>query len=87
MDPMLAEILFERTLELGTEGHRFFDVVRFGKGEDIFNEFLATESDRFDYLTGHEYTDVPDALLPIPTEVIEKSLKDGTYTITQNPGY
>ncbi|MBN1158781.1 MAG: RagB/SusD family nutrient uptake outer membrane protein [Bacteroidales bacterium] len=87
VETALDAILFERTLELGTEGHRFYDVVRFGKGEEIFNEFLATESIRFDYLSGHEYTDIPDALLPIPTEVIEKSLKDGKTTITQNPGY
>ena len=92
-DPFMAQesaleaILFERTLELGTEGHRFYDVVRFGKGEEIFNEFLTAEEGRFDYLREHVYTDIPDALLPIPTDVIEKSLKDGEFTLTQNPGY
>ncbi len=83
----LDAILFERTLELGTEGHRFYDVVRFGKGEEILNDFLAAEEERFDYLTGHEFTDVPDALLPIPTDVMERSLLNGKFTLTQNPGY
>ncbi len=83
----LDAILFERTLELGTEGHRFYDVVRFGKGEEIFNTFLSVEETRFDYLREHEYTDIPDAYLPIPTDVIERSLKDGVFTLTQNPGY
>lgn len=86
-DAALDAILFERTLELGTEGHRFYDVVRFGKGEEIFNMFLSVEKERFDYLREHEYTDIPDALLPIPTDVIDKSLKDGILTLTQNPGY
>ncbi len=83
----LDAILFERTLELGTEGHRFYDVVRFGKGDLILNAFLTAEEVRFDYLAGHSYDDDVDRYLPIPRDAIDRSLKDGEPTLTQNPGY
>ncbi len=82
----LDAILFERTLELGTEGHRFYDVVRFGKGEEIFNDFIAAEEERFDYLGGNSYEET-DGFLPIPRDAIDKSLKEGEFTLKQNPGY
>jgi hypothetical protein len=83
----LEAILYERTLELGTEGHRFWDVVRFGMGEELFNLFIDTEKARFDYLTEGVFTDVPDSYHPIPREAIDRSLKGGVATLTQNPGY
>lgn len=82
----LNAILFERALELGTEGHRFYDVARFGRG-DIYNLFIQTEGDRFDYLSGAEYTEVPDRYLPIPRDAIDRSLLNGKNSLTQNPGY
>ncbi len=86
-DRALEAILFERTLELGTEGSRFWDVVRFGKGEEIFSSFIESEKDRFDYLEGQEFTAVPDSYLPIPRDAIDLSLKNGKATLKQNPGY
>jgi hypothetical protein len=83
----LDAILFERTLELGTEGHRFWDVTRFGEGEYIFNLFIQTCKTRFDYLSEGVYTDAPDAYLPIPRETVDRSQKGGVPTLTQNPGY
>lgn len=83
----LDAILFERTLELGTEGHRFYDVVRFGKGDLIFNAFIDAEEVRFDYLEGSEYTEVPDKYLPIPRTAIDNSRREGVPTLKQNPGY
>lgn len=83
----LEAILYERTLELGFEGDRFFDVVRFGKGVEEFNAFIAFSHDRYDYLTGSVYTDSPDKLLPIPRDAIDRSLKEGIPTLKQNPDY
>ena len=87
METALDAILYERALELGTEGHRFFDVARFGKGENIFNLFIETDKANFDYLADGLYTDFPDMYLPIPRDAIDRSQKDGKNTLTQNPGY
>jgi starch-binding outer membrane protein, SusD/RagB family len=83
----LDAILYERTLELGLEGHRFYDVQRFGKGEEEFNGFLEFMGQYFDWLSEMEYTEVPDAVCPIPRTAIDNSQVEGKATLTQNPGY
>ena len=83
----LNAILYERSLELGTEGHRFWDVTRYQEGEYIFNLFIDTEKTRFDYLSDAVFTEVPDSYHPIPRNAIDRSQKDGVNTLTQNPGY
>jgi hypothetical protein len=83
----LNAILFERGLELGVEGQRYYDVVRFGRGTDLFNQYISVEKARFDVLAPAVYTEVPDRYLPIPRDAIDRSLVDGKPTLTQNPGY
>lgn len=68
------ELLLERRVELAFENQRFFDIVRFGKANDIFTAFSAAN--------GLGYTST-DLLLPIPQ--IEIGLSNGL--LSQNPGY
>ncbi len=82
-DTGLDAILFERTLELGTEGHRFYDVVRFGEGEKILNAYVEVEKSRFDYLNEAVYTDNPDMYTPIPRDAVDRSKVAGVATLTQ----
>lgn len=43
-DYALKAIYFERKLELAMEGHRFFDLVRWGIAAETLNKFFAYES-------------------------------------------
>lgn len=92
-DKALQAILYERLLELGLEGHRAYDVVRFGQADGgltdtrEFNDFLEFESQSRGYLRGGKYSVVPDRFMPIPQTAIENSFLAGDYTLSQNPGY
>jgi hypothetical protein len=88
----LEAIFFERTLELGLEGHRAYDAVRFGAEDGTtdtkeLNGYIAYESTLKGYLSGGVYTRTPDAIMPIPQQAIDNSFKDGKYTLEQNPDY
>ena len=84
----LKAVKFERRLELAMEGHRFFDLVRWGEADLILNRYLDVESLKRElalkdavFVKGkHEY-------LPIPEAEIINSSKGGVLTLTQNPGY
>ena len=83
IDSALDAVLFERALELGTEGHRFYDVVRFGEGSKIFNAFVDAEKVIFDYMGDAVYSDNPDMYLPIPRDAVDRSKVAGVATLTQ----
>jgi hypothetical protein len=82
-------VRFERKLELAMEGHRFFDLVRWGiAAEVINNEYLAKEGDRRPTtLTKNAFKKGTHEYLPIPEFAISQSVKDGKPTLKQNPGY
>jgi len=74
---------FERKLELGMEGHRFFDLVRWDEAEGTLTAYLAYEKSILLQLQGATF-DTMDKLYPIPQRQIDLS---GADILTQNPGY
>jgi hypothetical protein len=74
---------FERRLELGLEGHRFFDLVRWGIAKEWLDSYLAVESIRRPYLQDAAFQSGKNEYMPIPQTQI--NLSGGLYE--QNPGY
>ncbi|MCX6218186.1 RagB/SusD family nutrient uptake outer membrane protein [Spirosoma sp.] len=78
---------FERRLELGDEGHRFFDLVRWGVAAPVLNAYLQYEGAVARLPTalgGAKFTAGKDEYLPIPQAQIDIQGKD---ILKQNPGY
>ncbi len=77
----------ERRLELAMEGHRFFDLKRWGVAQSVINDYLAVESTKRSYLIGATFQ-AKNIRFPIPQEAIDESSNDdGAATLTQNEGF
>ncbi|MFC4874972.1 RagB/SusD family nutrient uptake outer membrane protein [Negadavirga shengliensis] len=79
-------VRFENRLEFAMEGHRFFDLVRWGVSVTVLNNYLQKERQLRTYLSGATFEE-KNQYYPIPEQAIVYSSKDGVATIVQNPGY
>lgn len=80
----LKAIKMERRLELGMEGHRLFDLRRWGDYADTMNAYIANETRTISNF-GPKTTTVGSKhnLLPVPVGAIDQS----SNTLTQNPDW
>jgi|688.fasta_scaffold21386_8 hypothetical protein len=97
-DFALNAVYMENRLELAMEGHRFFDLVRWGIAEDFLNKmYIPKESANGRDLTGRTYSKrsymigksftPKNRYFPLPIDEILNSQKEGKATLKQNDGY
>ncbi len=87
----------ESRLEFAMEGHRFFDLVRWGIAESVLNRYSKEESaqgtepsgrkfNKRGYMSDKTFTS-KNLYFPLPQDEILNSQKDGKPTLVQNTGY
>ncbi len=72
-DEALAAVRKERLLELAMEGHRFYDLVRWGIAGTVLNEYITRESAIRTHLDDVVFEEPEDLYLPIPEYVVSQS--------------
>ena len=85
-DATRNKVRFERKLELSGEGHRFFDLVRWGIAEPTLNAYLNYERSKVSAspFIGAAFDAGRDEYMPIPQREIDIL---GADVLQQNPGY
>lgn len=88
-DKAKRAVYFERRLELALEGHRFFDLVRWGVADVVLNDYVAEEKIRRPLQLDEANAFVKDKneYFPIPLQQIDASKIQEEFTLTQNPKY
>lgn len=87
-------IMFERYLELGQEGHRFFDLQRWDKGTglmaNILNTYATIEKGRPGFFAINQqavFEKGKDEYYPLPQQQVDQANSYGPVVLKQNPGY
>lgn len=80
-------VRFETRLEFAMEGHRFFDLQRWGASAEVLNAYLNVEKTKRVYLSNAVFTKGKNEFYPIPIQAIDRSIKDGVPTLVQDPAY
>ena len=84
-DMARTAVRMERKLELSGEGHRLYDLVRWGVAAPVLNAYLQYEGPQLNApFQGATFTANNDEYLPIPQNEIDLI---GDDVLIQNPGY
>lgn len=86
-DYALQAIYFERKIELAMEGHRFFDLVRWGIADQELNKYFTYQGQFTSDIRNGRFTKGKNDYYPIPQRQIDLSHSGGTPVLKQNPGY
>lgn len=86
VDLAMDAIMHERRVELSMEGHRFFDLVRWGVAEEVLNDFFEYEGQITTDIRGGNFSE-NDRYFPIPQRQIDLSTTSEGPVLVQNPGY
>ncbi len=76
-------VRMEIRLEFATEGHRFFDLRRWGIDDEVLNDFIARDSEFRFFMRGAVYDPEKHDYWPIPRQVVEEQKG----IITQDPAW
>jgi len=79
-----SAVEFERRIELGMEGYRFYDLVRWGKDVEELNRYLKYDQALLPGALGGATYRANRAIFPIPQGQIDLV---GADVLKQNPGY
>ena len=83
-DAARAAVRLESRLELAMEGHRFFNLVRWGVAADVINSYLEVEKTKRTHLATANFIEGKNEFIPIPQLYIDAV---GSEIVTQNEGY
>lgn len=86
-DEALRAIYFERKLELAMEGHRFFDLSRWGIAEETLNNYFDYEGAILTDIRGGKFVKGKNEYYPIPDFQIDLSKTTSGPLLKQNPEY
>ncbi|MDN5286935.1 MAG: carbohydrate-binding protein SusD [Mucilaginibacter sp.] len=83
----LKAIYFERKIELGMEGHRFFDISRWGIAQQALAAYFTFDGKFISDVAGASFTTGKNEYYPIPQAQIDLETIGGKSMLTQNKGY